>query len=82
MLHSTSQHNHRWEMADGPRRFEDWEALAQVLSARRLDAAGRLQPLDRAELSNVWSKVRARLTQEFTTSLAQREDWNNWMTQL
>jgi tetratricopeptide (TPR) repeat protein len=81
VLHTTSQHNHSWELAQHPRPIREWEDLAELLSGRRLTEAGQLRVLEVSELSNLWHRLKVRLPEEFVTSLAQREDWNNWMTQ-
>jgi WD40 repeat protein len=83
LLHSTSQHNHRWKpLEDSARSIEEWEMLAQLLAARRVDTTGRLQVLEPPELARLWQNLSTRLPHDFTTSLARREDWNNWMTQI
>jgi hypothetical protein len=78
-MHTTWAYNMRWKLADAPLPLDDWQAVAELLSGYRREPAGA-RPLTRDELRELWTAVRNRMPQAFTTSLAQREDWNRWMT--
>jgi WD40 repeat protein/tRNA A-37 threonylcarbamoyl transferase component Bud32 len=48
----------RWELPSDARPVEDWVALAEWLSGRRVDATGGLVPLDAAELRRAGTRAR------------------------
>jgi len=46
--------------------LEDWIALAQLWSGRRIDDTGALVPLTSEEFTQAWQKLRPRYPQDFT----------------
>jgi eukaryotic-like serine/threonine-protein kinase len=82
MLYTFSTEPRCWEMPSDTRSLEQWERIASLLSARRLDANGTLALLDPATLSNLWSTIRSESSGDFSPSLARRYDWNIWRAEL
>jgi hypothetical protein len=65
-----------WDLAPDNRPAEDWLALVQLLSGRRVDASGALVPLTAEEFTQIWQKLHPRYPQEFTVSAAQAFAWH------
>lgn len=47
----------RWELPTDARPLDEWVALAEWLSGRRVDPTGGLTPLDAAELRRAGARV-------------------------
>jgi serine/threonine protein kinase/WD40 repeat protein/tetratricopeptide (TPR) repeat protein len=71
-----------WEMPSDERTVAQWEKIAMLISGRRLDLNGTLEPLDASTLSNLWSAVRTESPGDFSPSPARRYDWNIWRADL
>jgi hypothetical protein len=67
-----------WELPTDNRSLEQWEQIAQLLSAQHFNAKGELEPLDRTSLSNVWHALHSQSPADFTSSPARLYDWNIW----
>jgi WD40 repeat protein/tRNA A-37 threonylcarbamoyl transferase component Bud32 len=65
-----------WDLTSDDRPAEDWLALAQVLSGRRIDASGVLVPLTAEELTAALDRLRPRYPREFTVSVEQVIAWH------
>jgi WD40 repeat protein len=65
-----------WDLEPYHRPSEDWIALAQLGSGRRIDAAGGLVPLTPAEFAKFWQQFRSRYPQDFTVSPEQAFAWH------
>jgi WD40 repeat protein len=65
-----------WDLTTDDRPLEDWLALAQLWSGRRIDASGSLVPLSAVELTTALDRLRPRYPQEFTVSSEQVIAWH------
>jgi WD40 repeat protein/tRNA A-37 threonylcarbamoyl transferase component Bud32 len=54
-----------WELPADNRPVQDWMTLASMLAARRLNAAGFLEPTDSGALTNSWQTLRAKYPEDF-----------------
>ena len=64
-----------WPLPKDDRPVDDWVLLAQLLSARRIDAAGNYAEWPAAAASRAWQTLRATYPGSFTTLPGQLRVW-------
>jgi hypothetical protein len=65
-----------WDLSPDSRPSENWVVLAQLWSARRVDASGALVPLTTEEFLQAWQQLRSRYPQDCTVSKEQAIAWH------
>jgi hypothetical protein len=65
-----------WDLTPDNCPLDDWLALAQLYSGRRIDATGGLILLATEEFIRAWQKLSPRYPQAFTISPAQALAWH------
>jgi WD40 repeat protein/serine/threonine protein kinase/tetratricopeptide (TPR) repeat protein len=65
-----------WDLSPDDRSLDDWDALAQLFSGRKIDATDSLVPLDPAALRAAWQTVRARFPADFASSPEEAAAWH------
>jgi eukaryotic-like serine/threonine-protein kinase len=65
-----------WDLTPDDRPLEDWLALTQLWSGRRIDATGTLVPLTAEEFTQAWQKLNPRYPRDFTVPAKQAFAWH------
>jgi WD40 repeat protein len=65
-----------WDLVPDDRPVEEWLALAQLWSSRRVDDTGALVPLTSEEITQALQKLRTRYPQDFTVTAEQAFAWH------
>lgn len=70
-----------WRLTADERPATDLAGLAQLLSARTVNAAGQLAPIASEKMKTIWSRLRATYPTQFRTSMDEISAWHEFQSE-